>query len=116
QLFAMKNTMGYGVNAFLDHDSASEILAHLAIGSEGTLGFIAEVTFRTVPLLAHAQTGLLVFPDLRAATASLPALVATGAATLELMDATSLRVAQRDPNAGELVRAIPVDQHAALLV
>jgi D-lactate dehydrogenase len=116
QLFAMKNTMGYGVNAFLDHDSASEILAHLLVGSEGTLAFIAEVTFRTVPLLTHAQTGLLVFPDLRAATASLPALVATGAATLELMDATSLRVAQRDPHAGDLVRAIQVEQHAALLV
>lgn len=116
QLFAMKNTMGYGVNAFLDHDSAAEILAHLVVGSEGTLAFVAEVTFRTVPLLQHAQTGLLVFPDLRAATASLPALVATGAATVELMDATSLRVAQRDPQAGEVVRAIPVDQHAALLV
>jgi D-lactate dehydrogenase len=116
QLFAMKNTMGYGVNAFLDHDSATQILAHLVVGSEGTLAFVAEVTFRTVPLLAHAQTGLLVFSDLQKATASLPALVATGAATIELMDATSLRVAQRDPNAGELVRAIPVDKHAALLV
>jgi D-lactate dehydrogenase len=116
QLFAMKNTMGYGINAFLDHDSAAQILAHLMIGSEGTLGFVAEVTFRTVPLLQHAQTGLFVFADLRAATASLPALVATGAATLELMDATSLRVGQRDPQADPLVRAIAVDQHAALLV
>lgn len=116
QLFAMKNTMGYGVNAFLDHDSPSQILAHLMVGSEGTLGFVAEVTFRTVPLLKHAQTGLFVFADLAAATASLPALVATGAATLELMDATSLRVGQRDPKADALIRAIQVDQHAALLV
>ena len=116
QLFAMKNTMGYGINAFLDHDSAVQILAHLAVGSEGTLGFIAEVTFRTVPLLQHAQTGLLVFPDLQAATAALPALVATGAATLELMDATSLRVGQKDPLADQLIRAIQVEQHAALLV
>jgi D-lactate dehydrogenase len=116
QLFAMKNTMGYGVNAFLDHESPAQILAHLMVGSEGTLGFVAEVTFRTVPLLRYAQTGLFVFADLQAATASLPALVATGAATLELMDATSLRVGQRDPKADELVRAIQVDKHAALLV
>jgi D-lactate dehydrogenase len=116
QLFSMKNTMGYGVNAFLDFDSAAQILAHLMVGSEGTLGFVAEVTFETVPLLQHAQTGLLVFADLEAATASLPALVATGAATLELMDATSLRVGQKDPAANQLVRAIPVDRHAALLV
>jgi D-lactate dehydrogenase len=116
QLFAMKNTMGYGINAFLDHESPAQILAHLMVGSEGTLGFVAEVTFRTVPLLRHAQTGLFVFADLQAATASLPALVATGAATLELMDATSLRVGQRDPKADALIRAIKVDQHAALLV
>jgi D-lactate dehydrogenase len=116
QQFAMKNTMGYGVNAFLDHDRSVDLLEHLVVGSEGTLAFVAEVTFRTVPLLAHARTGLLVFPDLQAATASLPALVATGAAAVELMDATSLRVAQRDPQADPLVRDIPVRRHAALLV
>jgi D-lactate dehydrogenase len=38
---AMKNTMGYSLNAFLDHDDAAGILAHLAVGSEGTLGFVA---------------------------------------------------------------------------
>ena len=44
--YAMKNTMGYGVNSFLDHDTATEILAHLVVGSEGTLAFVAEATFR----------------------------------------------------------------------
>lgn len=34
----MKNTMGYMINAFLDFDSSKEILAHLMVGSEGTLG------------------------------------------------------------------------------
>jgi D-lactate dehydrogenase len=69
-----------------------------------------------VPVLSHTKTSLLVFPDLRAATGSLEAIVSTDAATIELMDATSLRVAQRDPKAIDLVRNIPVDQHAALLV
>ena len=62
--FAMKNTMGYGINALLDFDTASEILAHLLVGSEGTLAFVASATFRTVPLRAHAATALLVFDDL----------------------------------------------------
>ena len=47
-----------------------DILAHLMVGSEGTLGFVAEAVFRTVPVLPHAATGLLVFPDLEAATAA----------------------------------------------
>src|SRR5690606_26582991 len=34
QQFAMKNTMGYGLNALLDHDAAVDILAHLVVRSE----------------------------------------------------------------------------------
>ena len=45
----MKNTMGYGLNSLLDHSTPVEMLAHLMIGSEGTLGFVAEAVFRTVP-------------------------------------------------------------------
>nr|WP_138180222.1 FAD-binding and (Fe-S)-binding domain-containing protein [Nakamurella multipartita] len=114
--FAMKNTMGYGLNALVDHTRPVDILTHLIIGSEGTLAFVAAAVFRTVPLLRHAMTGLLVFPDLSAATGSLPALVSTGPATIELLDATSLRVAQSDPACDEIISRITVDRHAALLV
>lgn len=116
QQFAMKNTMGYSLNAFVDHHSAAGILAHLIVGSEGTLGFIAEAVFRTIPVLPHAATGLLVFDSLAAATGALPGLVATGAATIELLDAASLRVAQADTKADDSLRAIEVAAHAALLV
>ena len=46
--FAIKNTTGYGLNALLDFEDPIEMLQHLMIGSEGTLGFIAEITYRTV--------------------------------------------------------------------
>jgi D-lactate dehydrogenase len=116
RLFAIKNTMGYGVNSFVDHSRPVDILLHLVIGSEGTLAFVASATFRTVPAYPHAATGLLLFPDLAAATAALPALVGTGLATIELLDATSLRVAQQDPQAGAGLRGLGVRDHAALLV
>ncbi|GGI09423.1 oxidoreductase [Egicoccus halophilus] len=116
QLFAIKNTMGYGVNAFLDHTDPVELLLRLTVGSEGTLAFVAEATFATVPAHPHAATALLLFDDLAAATASLPALVAAELATIELLDATSLRVAQRDPQAIPALRALAVDRQAALLV
>jgi len=115
-LYAIKNTMGYGLNSFLDHDRAVDLLTHLVIGSEGTLAFVAEAVFRTVPVHSSVATGLLVFPDLAAATASLPVLVASGFATIELLDATSLRVAQRDPEATADLLALDVVEHAALLV
>ena len=114
--FAMKNTMGYGLNSLVDHTRPVDILTHLVIGSEGTLAFVASAVFRTVPLLRHAMTGLLVFEDLSGATGSLPALVSTGPATIELLDATSLRVAQADPGCDEIIRRITVEKHSALLV
>ncbi|MEP7089446.1 MAG: FAD-binding and (Fe-S)-binding domain-containing protein, partial [Nocardioidaceae bacterium] len=114
--YAMKNTMGYGVNAFLDHDTASEILAHLLVGSEGTLGFVAEATFRTVPVKTAIASALAVFGSLQDANQALPELVGTGAATLELMDATSLRVGQAFADAPAQIRGLEVDQQAALLV
>ncbi|WP_158866878.1 FAD-binding and (Fe-S)-binding domain-containing protein [Leifsonia sp. AG29] len=114
--YAIKNTMGYGVNAFLDHDSAVEILLHLVVGSEGTLAFVAEATLRTLPVKPHVVTGMLYFESLTDATAALPALVDSGLATVELLDATSLRVAQRDPAADAQLLGLRVDGHAALLV
>jgi D-lactate dehydrogenase len=114
--FALKNTMGYGVNAFLDYSEPIDILAHLMVGSEGTLGFVAEVTFRTIPVRPNIATGFLVFDGLDQATDALPELVASGLAAIELLDETSLRVAQLDPQAPQVLTTINVVRHAALLV
>jgi D-lactate dehydrogenase len=114
--FAMKNTMGYAVNAFLDFDAPAQLLAHLIVGSEGTLAFVAEATYRTVPIKPRIATALAVFPDIEAATRALPDLVATDAATLELMDATSLRVGQSLTGAPTQITGLTVREQAALLV
>ena len=116
RLFSMKNTMGYGLNSFLDFEDPVQILAHLMVGSEGTLGFVAEAVFRTVPVLPQAATGLLLFEDLDAAATALPDLVAQGLAAVELLDATSLRVAQAAADAPPQLRGLQVDRHAALLI
>ncbi len=116
RMFAMKNTMGYGINSLLDYDRAVDMLAHLIVGSEGTLGFVAEAVFRTVPLAFHASSGLLIFDSLESANSALPALVETGAATLELLDALSLKIGQVASDAPPAIRGLPVDKHAALLV
>jgi D-lactate dehydrogenase len=114
--FSIKNTMGYSLNALIDYDTPVQILTHLMIGSEGTLGFVAEATFHTVPLHKHAATSLLVFETLRAATDALVSLVASGAATVELMDAASLRAARHDPESASALPAFEVVDHCALLV
>ncbi|WP_067975069.1 FAD-binding and (Fe-S)-binding domain-containing protein [Nocardiopsis trehalosi] len=114
--FALKNTMGYGLNSFLDHTSPAQILAHLVIGSEGTLGFVAEAVLRTVPAHRLAATGLVVFPTLHEAMAAMPEITATRPDAVELLDAESLRVARQDARADADLRALAVADHAALLV
>jgi D-lactate dehydrogenase len=89
--FAGKNTTGYSLNAFLDFERPADILAHLMVGSEGTLGFVAEATLRTVPVPPACATGLVFFADLREAGAAVFPLAAAGADALEIMDAASLR-------------------------
>ncbi len=114
--YSMKNTMGYSLNAFTEFSRPVDVLAHLVVGSEGTLGFVASATFRTVPVLPYVATALLYFPELSRATDALEPLLAAGARTLELLDASSLRVSQRDPRADPALRSLQVDQHTALLV
>ncbi|WP_193105639.1 FAD-binding and (Fe-S)-binding domain-containing protein [Brachybacterium sp. FME24] len=114
--FALKNTMGYGINALLDFETPADVLAHLVVGSEGTLAFVSSAVFRTVAIQKHITTGLLVLPSLQAATAALPEVVGAGFATAELMDARSLVVAQGLTGAPEEVLGLDVETHAALLV
>jgi len=114
--FSMKNTMGYAVNAFLDFETPVDLLAHLIVGSEGTLAFVAEATYVTVPLKSKIATTLAVFPTLDDAARALPALVETRATTLELMDAASLRVGQSFADAPPQILGFEVGAEAALLI
>lgn len=113
--YAIKNTMGYGINSFLDFDTPAKILEHLMIGSEGTLGFVAEAIFTTLPVPKRTATGLLMFDSLDAATAALPTLVQSGADVVELIDAAAIRAMGEDA-ASVLPKGFKVAEHASLLV
>ncbi|MFH8712849.1 FAD-binding and (Fe-S)-binding domain-containing protein [Streptomyces zaomyceticus] len=111
----IKNTNGYRLDAFLDGDSPVRILRGLMVGSEGTLGFISEVVFDTLPLDREVSTALLFFPSLPAAAEAVPRFNAAGALAVELMDGNTLR-------ASVSVAGVPADwaelpkETAALLV
>lgn len=72
--FKIKNTTGYALNALVDFKDPIDILQHLMIGSEGTLGFIAEMTYNTVPEYADKASALLLFPDMETACNAVVAL------------------------------------------
>ncbi len=115
QKYLMKNTTGYSLNAFLDFSRPVEIMRHLLIGSEGTLGFIAEAVLNTVPDHPFKYTGLLFFPSIQAACEAIIPLKNSGAMALEIMDRASLRSVQNQPEVPHLVKTLP-DEATALLV
>jgi D-lactate dehydrogenase len=94
--FRIKNTMGYRLCAFLDEDEPVQIFRRLLIGSEGTLGFIAEAVFETVPKPARTTVSWLHFHGIESATEPVPALVEAGATAVELMVAPALMVAAQN--------------------
>ena len=77
--FAIKNTTGYRLCAFLDADEPLEIFRRLLVGSEGTLAFVAEAVFETVPLPARTTTAWIHFPGIDEAIAPVRDLVDAGA-------------------------------------
>ena len=113
--FRLKNTTGYGLNALLDYTDPVDILAHLMIGSEGTLGFISEITYLTVEEHAHKASALILFDHLETACSAVSALKATPVAAVELLDRASLRAVQDQPGMPATLLALPA-QAAALLV
>ncbi|WP_336249785.1 FAD-binding and (Fe-S)-binding domain-containing protein [Stomatohabitans albus] len=116
QQYNMKNTMGYGLNSFLDADRPVDILAKLLVGSEGTLAYIVNVVFDTVPDLPYAASALCIFDRIDQATDALAALDEAGAVALELLDAVSLRVSLRDKAVDDFLQGMHVDTHCGLLV
>jgi D-lactate dehydrogenase len=93
--YETKNTTGYSLHAFLDYDRPTDILAHLLVGAQGTLGFLAGITLRTVPEPPARATGLVFFEELAEAGAAVFPLAEAGAAALEILDAASLRSVSR---------------------
>ena len=114
--FEIKNTTGYRLCAFLDADSPLEIFRRLLVGSEGTLAFIAEAVFETVPLRPQTTTTWVHFDSIETATEPVPDLVAAGASAVELMVAPALMVAANSiPGTPEHWKELPPTS-AALLV
>jgi D-lactate dehydrogenase len=113
--FRLKNTCGYSLNALVDFDDPIDILIHLMIGSEGTLGFISEITYRTVPDHPHKASALILFDDLATACRAVTLLKSQPVDAVELADRAALRSVQGKPGLPAALAEVGEDG-AALLV
>ncbi len=113
--YGMKNTVGYSLNAFIDHEHPLDIFSHLLIGAEGTLAFISEAVLKTIPDLPCKSTSLLYFPDIYAACKAIKPLIQAGAEMVELMDRASLRAVENMKGVDPYIKTLPANA-AALLI
>lgn len=113
--FKIKNTTGYSLNALVDYSDPVDILAHLMIGSEGTLGFMSRVTYRTVVDDPYKASALVFFPDIETACQAVVRLKPQPVAAVELLDRAALRSVEDKPGLPAIIRALG-EAVAALLV
>lgn len=113
--YAIKNTCGYSVNALVDYDDPIDIIQHLMVGSEGTLGFISRVTFRTVHEAPHKAAALILFPSIAKACEAVLILKNCAVSAAELMDRVALRSVENKPGMPPYIKTLD-DRAAALLV
>lgn len=113
--FKIKNTTGYSLNALVDFDDPVDILAHLMIGSEGTLGFMSRITYRTVADEAFKASALVFFPDIETACQAVVRLKPQPVSAVELLDRAALRSVENKSGLPPEIRTLG-DQATALLV
>ena len=96
--YSIKNVTGLNILPFIALDDPFDIIAHLMVGSEGTLAFLSEVTMKTEYDYPYKASAMLYFDDIKEACravvamkkltlASSTELIVKGA---ELLDSKSL--------------------------
>lgn len=115
--YKIKNTTGYGLNSLVDFEDIIDIINHLFIGSEGTLGFVSEIVYNTVEDVPHKGCGLMFFSTLNDASLAVVALANMGrekVVAAEMMDYQSLKAVQTLDNVPDFVREVPEGTSAIL--
>ena len=92
--YSIKNVTGLNLLPLITFEDPFEIIAHLLVGSEGTLAFLSRVTMDTLPLAPYKASAMIYFDSIRKAAEAVVAMKkAVGLETInaaELLDKRSL--------------------------
>ena len=111
--YSIKNVTGLTILPFVEFTDPFDIIAHLIVGSEGTLAFLSSLVMRTGEDYGHTASALLLFPTTEQACKCVTELKQTGApSAVEYFDRRSMRVVENDfPE----LQNLPEDAGAELL-
>ncbi|WP_415899104.1 FAD-binding and (Fe-S)-binding domain-containing protein [Neptuniibacter sp. QD48_11] len=115
--YEVKNTTGYGLRSLIEWDDPIDMIARLMIGSEGTLGFISEITHNTIRKYPLKASAFLVFPDIRTASIAVTRfkLNKTPVSAAEMIDYFALKAVQHMDGVPSYIQGVPEGATAILV-
>jgi FAD/FMN-containing dehydrogenase/Fe-S oxidoreductase len=108
-LFDCQNPRAYS-------DDGHANLAHLLVGSEGTLAYSRQITLKLAPLPAHKVLGVVNFPSFYQAMDAAQHIVTLKPVAVELVDRTMIDLSMANPAFRPVIETALVGQPQAILL
>jgi len=119
----LRRVGGYNLDIFAPQserpytEDGSVNLAHLLVGSEGTLAYFKRITLQLAPLPTHKTLGVVNFPTFYQSMDLTRHIVGLRPAAVELVDRTMIDLSRRNPAFRPVIeRALVGEPEAILLV
>ncbi|APA87953.1 FAD-binding protein [Paraburkholderia sprentiae WSM5005] len=118
----LRRVAGYNIDLFdcqnprAYTDDGCANLAHLLVGSEGTLAFSRQITLKLAPLPAHKALGVVNFASFRQSMALTQHIVKLKPVAVELVDRTMIDLALSNPAFRPVIEKALVGEPQAILL
>ncbi len=118
----LRRVAGYNIDLFDCQnprhytDDGSANLAHILIGSEGTLAYSRQITLKLVPLPKLKVLGVVSFPTFYQAMDSAQHIVKLAPTAVELVDRTMIDLSMSNPSFRPVIQKALVGQPEAILL
>ena len=111
--YSIKNVTGLTILPFVEYDDPFDIIAHLMVGSEGTLAFLSSITVSTADIQPYSASDLLLFPTTKSACEAITEMKRTGMlSAAEFFDRKAMQTVEKDfPE----LQGLPADAGAVLV-
>ena len=95
--YSIKNVTGLTILPFAEYDDPFDIIAHLMVGSEGTLAFLSSITMTTGDICGYSSSALLLFPTTKSACEAIIEMKMTGMlSAAEFFDRKAMQTVEKD--------------------
>lgn len=117
----LRRVAGYNLDLFdpqdpMRYNSAAPNLAHLLVGSEGTLAYFRTLELKLSPLPRHKVLGVVNFPTFRQSMALTQHIVKLGPVAVELVDRTMIDLSRKNPAFRAVIDAALIGEPEAVLL